>query len=164
MDYLSKDYAYAYDGSPTASNYWSSDTTSARQIVRGRASRAASNKLGRASVLGNRRLKIVVAKSPALVRGALINVAEFSSLVRVWRQETLLLSSPSEKAMHPAYQRIIALGAPALPLVIEELRAKGGQWFWALRYLANHDPVPQEHWGNVQLMKAAWLHWWDEQK
>lgn len=61
--------------------------------------------------------------------------------------------------MHPAYQRIIGLGAPAIPLILKELQERGGQWYWALRAITNESPVADEEAGNIPSMKAAWLRW-----
>jgi hypothetical protein len=85
---------------------------------------------------------------------------QFRQLAREWQADTMFDSSPVSMAIHPAYQRIIALGPDALPLVINELDKRGGHWFWALRFLADTDPVPEESWGNYEAMKKAWLDWW----
>jgi len=56
----------------------------------------------------------------------------FHSLIATWRRETALQSSVTAIAMHPAYQQIIGLGEPALPLIFGELRREPDHWFWAL--------------------------------
>ena len=89
---------------------------------------------------------------------------KFKQLVKEWRAATMFESSPIAIATHPSYQRIIALGAPALPLVINELRKNGGLWFWALRFMADHDPVPPEHRGDYERMRKFWLDWWKAQE
>jgi len=86
----------------------------------------------------------------------------FQSLVRQWQDERGVLSSASEMAMCPAYQRIIALGPPAIKLILRQLAAEGQEpdlWFWALRVLTNEDPVPPAARGNVNVMAQAWLEW-----
>lgn len=83
----------------------------------------------------------------------------FASLVDVWRRETLMLSSTTEKALHPAYQRIIGLGPVVVPLVLRELELHGGHWFWALRALTGENPVEPEDAGNVRKMTESWLKW-----
>ena len=60
------------------------------------------------------------------------------------------------------YQRIIGIGPAALPLIIEELRVRGGRWFWALRAITGIDPTDTADQGNATKMKGAWLRWWEQ--
>jgi len=89
--------------------------------------------------------------------------AQFADLAETWRRETAHLSSTTQIAMHPAYQRIVGLGTPALPLIMAELERSGGQWFWALRAITGADPVRPDHRGRVREMAAAWLEWGRDQ-
>lgn len=84
---------------------------------------------------------------------------EFARLADQWHEETGHLSSPSQIAMHPAYQRIIGMGERAIPLILRDLHLRGGQWYWALRAITDQSPVPQDAAGNIRIMKQAWLHW-----
>jgi hypothetical protein len=84
---------------------------------------------------------------------------EFRALADQWHEETGLFSSVPQIAMHPAYQRIIGMGRPAIPLILEEMRRQPGQWFWALRAITGELPVPDDHRGRVQLMVQDWLEW-----
>jgi len=86
----------------------------------------------------------------------------FEKLSSEWHRETDLLSDSGRAAMHPAYQRIIGLGAQVVPLVLEEMRDHGGHWFWALRAITGEDPVGPEIGGRIRLMKEAWLAWGKE--
>lgn len=61
--------------------------------------------------------------------------------------------------MHPAYQAIIGMGAPALPLILEDLRQNSGHWYWALKAISNEDPVAPGDRGAIKKMKEAWLRW-----
>ena len=83
--------------------------------------------------------------------------AEFNTLVTQWRNETKFLSSSDDKILHSAYQSIIAMGAAAVPLVLEELESRRGRWFWALHFMAKTDPVPEG--ANVDQAREAWLKW-----
>jgi hypothetical protein len=83
----------------------------------------------------------------------------FKALAEEWREATGGLSSPSQIALHPAYQRIIEMGDQALPLILEELTARGGQWYWALKAIAGGSPVPPEAAGRPKQVKEAWLEW-----
>lgn len=84
---------------------------------------------------------------------------EFERLANQWYEETGHLSSPRQIAMHPAYQRIIGLGAPAIPLILRALQERGGQWYWALQAITNESPVAEDEAGNIPRMKEAWLRW-----
>jgi hypothetical protein len=78
--------------------------------------------------------------------------------VERWRRETGFLSSLDDKILHGAYQSIIAMGINAVPLVLEELEARRGHWFWALHFMTKGvDPVPEG--ANVDAARDAWLKW-----
>jgi hypothetical protein len=84
---------------------------------------------------------------------------EFRLLVDKWVEETAHLSSPNKQALHPSYQRIIGLGAPALPLILSELQRKARFWFWALTAITGEQPVRETDFGNVRAMRDTWLQW-----
>jgi len=85
--------------------------------------------------------------------------AEFNRLVNEWRSERGATSSSTAIAMHPAYQRIIGMGKPVLPLILRELSKELDHWFWALKAISGEDPVPIEHLGKMKMMAADWLQW-----
>jgi hypothetical protein len=60
---------------------------------------------------------------------------------------------------HPAYQAIIGLGAPVVPLLLQDLAREPAHWFEALKAITGEDPVRPEDWGRVRAMAAAWLAW-----
>jgi len=83
----------------------------------------------------------------------------FQDLSVRWRRETALQSSVNAIAMHPAYQQIIGLGKPALPLIFQELRREPDHWFWALGAITGENPVPDDHAGDLEAMADDWLSW-----
>lgn len=85
--------------------------------------------------------------------------ATFTRLVKQWREENHGVSSTNQMSMHPAYQQIIGMGEAAVPLLLNELKKKSGQWFWALKSITREDPVPEEHRGKTSEMIKAWLEW-----
>lgn len=85
--------------------------------------------------------------------------ASFLSLKVQWETETAMFSSVAQIAMHPAYQQIIGLGKPAVPLILSEMQQKPGHWFWALRSITGEDPVRPEKRGRIAAMTKAWLDW-----
>ena len=54
---------------------------------------------------------------------------EFARLAQAWKQETRYISSTTEIATHPAYQRIIGLGCEVVPLILADLRQEPYPWF-----------------------------------
>ncbi len=87
----------------------------------------------------------------------------FQALLRQWKGDVGPLSSVTEMAMHPAYQRIIGLGREAVPLLLRELAKEPDHWFWALKAITGVDPVEPAHRGRVKDMADAWLLWGKEQ-
>jgi hypothetical protein len=87
----------------------------------------------------------------------------FRKLADTWKRETLYLSSAAKKAMHPAYQRIIGLGEPAVPFILEELKRDPADWFWALSAITGENPIASSAAGKVEEMAEAWLKWGREQ-
>jgi hypothetical protein len=83
----------------------------------------------------------------------------FAELAARWRADTEFLSAPDEIADHPAYREIIAMGEPAIRLILAELDSRPDSWFEALRALTGEDPVPHGARGNVRAMAEAWREW-----
>lgn len=84
----------------------------------------------------------------------------FAELAATWQRETALESFISRKAMNPAYQRIIGLGPAVVPLILRELAAGPGHWFWALTALAGKDPAAETQ--TFAEATRAWLAWGEE--
>ena len=82
---------------------------------------------------------------------------KFFLLKTSWEKDTSFLSSINEIAMHPDYQKIIGMGEPAIPFILNEMRKKPGHWFWALKSISGEDPVPAEPRGHIKEMTAKWL-------
>ena len=87
----------------------------------------------------------------------------FQRLVRQWKEQARFLSNSAQMAMLKPYQRIIGIGWPAVPLILEELRRDPDQWFWALEAITEENPVSKEAAGNVPLMAQAWVEWGTKQ-
>lgn len=81
-----------------------------------------------------------------------------------WRKQTDGFSLARKKANHPDYQAIIDLKWEAVPLVLKELRDRGGHWFWALSAMTGDNPIPREAAGNVSEMRECWLRWGRDRK
>ncbi|EHB56075.1 hypothetical protein MycrhDRAFT_3269 [Mycolicibacterium rhodesiae JS60] len=76
-----------------------------------------------------------------------------------WLIKSATMSSIVDMAMLPEYQRIIGLGADAVPLIINELRQEVDHWFWALVAIVGEDHGV----GASTLSEAAenWIAWFD---
>jgi hypothetical protein len=83
--------------------------------------------------------------------------AKFETLARRWRDETMFTSNVHELVLNPNYQRIIALGTPAIPLLLEALPAEPTRWLWALKTIAGTDPADGET--EPDRVVDAWLAW-----
>ena len=86
----------------------------------------------------------------------------FQGLVAAWRQERGAMSSITEAALCPAYQRIIGMGSSAVPFILAQLKSEGDepdQWFWALKAITGADPVIDDDRGDFPRMAQAWLQW-----
>jgi hypothetical protein len=88
------------------------------------------------------------------------NVAlKFEQLASEVMEECILISSPTQIAMHPSYQKIIGLGKQAIPLLIRKLDEIPAMWFWALEAISGYNPVLKEHRGDIELMVNDWKNW-----
>jgi hypothetical protein len=83
----------------------------------------------------------------------------FRRLAVDWKEQSQYLSNTAQMAMLKPYQRIIGIGLPAVPLILEELQREPDQWFWALESITEENPVPPEADGKVRLMAQAWIEW-----
>ena len=86
----------------------------------------------------------------------------FQQLAAEWRQAVALLSSVTRIVQHPAYQAIIALGEPAILLILRDLEREPDHWFVALRAITGANPVAPEDAGRMDRMAAAWVRWGKE--
>jgi len=81
-------------------------------------------------------------------------------LLDCWRTETAHLSSSTRITGHPAYQELIALGPPVLPLLLRDLeRTEDGHLSLALATITGAHPVSAEERGHIRKVAAAWLRW-----
>ena len=86
-------------------------------------------------------------------------VEQFDRLAQGWKEDTRYMSSSTDLATHPAYQRIIGMGRDVVPLILADLCKEPYQWFWALRAITGEDPVPESQKGKVRQMADAWVQW-----
>ena len=80
-------------------------------------------------------------------------------LVEQWQRETGMLSLVQKIVIYLAYQRIIGMGQPVVPLIFRELERELDHWFWALEGITAANPVQGDARGRLDQMAAAWLKW-----
>jgi hypothetical protein len=83
----------------------------------------------------------------------------FSRLAAEWKEQSRFLSNTVRMAMLPPYQRIMGMGMPVVPLILEDLRQQPHHWFWALEAITEQNPVPAEVRGDIQKMADVWVEW-----
>jgi len=83
----------------------------------------------------------------------------FHALVEEWRNERGPTSSITEMVACPSYRAIIALGKPAIPLILAEMIHRPDYWFAALRELTGANPVRPGHRGDLDAMTRDWILW-----
>ena len=102
------------------------------------------------------------------VAKALTNVTEvsleekFREQAEKWQRETKHLSSPTQKIMHPSYQAVLGMGNEVVPFLLRDLAQNRGEWFWALSYLTQENPIKREDAGKMDKMIASWVSWGQE--
>ena len=84
---------------------------------------------------------------------------EFRTLYEEWRRDTATSSSMRTKASHPAYRCIVAMGGPAIPSILDQLRRRPSHIFWVLHEITGANPVKPESAGKVGEMVEDWLKW-----
>lgn len=86
-------------------------------------------------------------------------VVRFRELADKWERETSHVSSITKRVMHPCYQSIMALGPDVVSLLIQDMRERRRDWFWALQHLTQENPVSPKDAGDLNKMIAAWVGW-----
>ena len=82
----------------------------------------------------------------------------FYALANDWKRQTGHFSVFQQKAEHPLYQVIIALGDRVIPTLILELQNSPRNWFWALRQITKCNPVRKG--ASIEQAVEDWSSWW----
>ena len=83
----------------------------------------------------------------------------FFQLLYAWKEDSKFTSSVAQMILHPNYLQIIALGTPAVPLLLEELLREPDFLFHALSAITGVNPIQSEHYGDTTAMTADWIEW-----
>lgn len=89
----------------------------------------------------------------------------FEALAAAWaehREANRTASNPAVYLDCDAFAELVALGKPAVPLIIE--RYRDGSLFWgaALRRITGIEDFGRGSLGNLERTRERWLEWWDE--
>ncbi|MFP2930534.1 hypothetical protein ACLESO_36110 [Pyxidicoccus sp. 3LG] len=90
--------------------------------------------------------------------------ARFEELAKEWEAHCAAhreASNPYVFLNHPSFEALVALGRPAVPLIIE--RYRDGSLFWgsALRRITGVATFGDGVVGNLSETRRSWLKWWD---
>jgi hypothetical protein len=85
----------------------------------------------------------------------------FEALAEKWHKETGYHSNSGYTHTHPAYQGILAIGKPAIPLIIKDIQnGARTHWFHAIRHIIGDGPqIPEESRGRIKVMEEIYLDW-----
>ena len=85
--------------------------------------------------------------------------ASFRRLAEEWKSETAPLSSIRLKKEHPAYRQLVAMGEPAIPLILADLARKPSHLFWVLRDITNVNPADPGVAKDFLDVIHCWIEW-----
>ena len=91
------------------------------------------------------------------------NRETFEMLADEWEHDRPRGADIEQMTKHSAYQRIIAIGEPVVPWLLQRLAEKPDHWFVALNAITGARPVPPESRGRIKEMTQAWLNWGRQQ-
>jgi hypothetical protein len=84
----------------------------------------------------------------------------FQDLATQWSAATRYRSNTHALRNHPVFKELLALGEPAVPMILAELgRESNVSWFTLLADMTGENPVPPALAGRVDGMAQAWLDW-----
>jgi hypothetical protein len=86
----------------------------------------------------------------------------FQRLADAWHEAVAHHSSSRIRNNHAAYQEIISMGPPVVPLLLRDLEQTGRHWFTALWQITGVTPFPPADAGRIPQRKEAWLKWGKE--
>lgn len=86
---------------------------------------------------------------------------KFSELASKWRKEVGGYSTMIHITGNDNYLDIIGMGKEVLPYILKDLQKEADYWFVALKHIAKpeNDPIRDDHYGDIELMRQDWLNW-----
>jgi len=92
---------------------------------------------------------------------------QFKVLADEWeqhRQEIWYSSNINDYLKHPAYQEIVHLGKPAIPLIMERYKTDSLPWGFVLQEITGIPVIKDPKSFNPARVKEEWLKWWEQNK
>lgn len=83
----------------------------------------------------------------------------FFDLREEWVRSIARSSSTSHDLQHPAFKHIVTLGKAAIPLLLDDMSRHRTHWFEALEAISGAQPVPEDHFGDIDAMIGDWTEW-----
>jgi hypothetical protein len=83
----------------------------------------------------------------------------YHRLAEEWKSETAPLSSIRRMKQHPAYSKLVAMGEPAIPLILADLARQPSHLFWVLRDITNLNPADPAVAENFLDVIDSWIEW-----
>lgn len=114
---------------------------------------------GQGEVISRQASAFPLLKGSSALMTAIDAARLFIALKNEWLEATAHHSSIEIITSHPAYLKIIGLGADALPYIFADLLESTNHWFVALNAITRENPVPARHRGNMEKMAEAWVKW-----
>jgi len=85
-----------------------------------------------------------------------------------WDRETGHISSPAQRFAHPSYMAILGMAnedkSQVIDLLLRDMQQNRREWFWALSYLTQENPITRKEAGSLDRMIDAWVRWGRERR
>jgi len=87
---------------------------------------------------------------------------KFNNLYKAWQSNTLLQSSISKIVDDVNFKRLVDMGQPAIPLIIEEIDKNPSTLVWALNIITGTSFSTSQR---ITIKDACkrWVRWWKEE-
>lgn len=83
----------------------------------------------------------------------------FNALAELWEQETGGHSMFHFRRRHPAYQEVLVIGEPLIPLLLQRMQGPDPFWFEALAEITGQNPATAATPGKIREIVDCWLEW-----
>jgi hypothetical protein len=90
--------------------------------------------------------------------------ATFNALADEWeahRRKTILSSSIWDYLNHPAYKKLVGLGRPAIPYIIERYKKDQLPWGFVLQEITGIQIIKDPNSFSPGEVKKQWIDWWE---
>lgn len=91
---------------------------------------------------------------------------KFNALAEQWAkhcQSVMLSSNINDYLNHPSYAQLVALGKPALPLIMRRYQTDNLPWAFVLDDITGFNWITDRNRFSPKALKERWLRWWQEQ-